>query len=91
MNRQTLKTAALAAGLLLAFAGIAQESEDTGEAAATAQAPPVDEGLAEEDAAVQEVLDETDDIVYREDEGSEDFIPSQAVSADQSIDYPIDI
>ena len=91
MSRQAIRTAALAAGLLLAFAGIAQESDDAEDAATAAEAPPVDEALAEEDAAVQEVLEETDDIVYREDEGSEDFIPSQGVSADQSIDYPIDI
>ena len=91
MNKQAMKTVALAVGLVLAFTGIAQEADDTEDAAAVAEAPPSDEALAEEDAAVQEVLDETDDIVYREDEGSEDFIPSQGVSADQSIDYPVDI
>lgn len=91
MNRQALSMAALAAGLLLALAGIAQESEGTGDAAAEAEAAPSETSMAEEDAAVEEVLSDTDDIVYREDEGSEDFIPSQEVSADQSIDYPIDI
>lgn len=91
MNSQALKAAALAAGLLLALAGIAQDSDESDDAGAATEAAPSDETLAEEDAAVQEVLEETDDIVYREDEGSEDFIPSQGVSADQSIDYPIDI
>ena len=91
MGRQVWKAVALAAGLAVALAVIAQETDDTDEAAATTAPAPDDPSLAEEDAAVEEVLSETDDLVYREDEDSEDFIPSQAVSADQSIDYPIDI
>lgn len=43
--------------------------------------------LAAEDAAVEDVLSEAE-LIYRDDG---DFIPSEQVSADQSLDYPIDI
>ncbi|MEM7610459.1 MAG: hypothetical protein AAF270_02195 [Pseudomonadota bacterium] len=52
--------------------------------------PTVDEDLSAEDAAVQEVLSEAE-LIYRENDGDEDFIPTEQASADQSLDYPIDI
>ena len=48
-----------------------------------------DDDLAAEDAAVQEVLKDAELIYSDDDDG--DFIPTEAVSADQSIDYPVDI
>lgn len=90
---------ALVLGVSLAAAGIAQQSDDaaeveantsSGETQTAPEAPTEEDVIAAEDAAVDEVLSETD-LVYEEDKGSEDFIPSQQVSADQSLDYPIDI
>ena len=64
------------------------------EAEATAQqGAPVageEDRIAAEDAAVEEVLSEAE-LIYRDDEENGDFVPSESVSADQSLDYPIDI
>ena len=94
------KALALAALLMLWAAQPAQAQQsqaDESQADETsAEAAPVGEGapmaseedeLAAEDAAVDDVLSEAE-LIYR-DEG--DFIPSEQVSADQSLDYPIDI
>ena len=92
MNRNTTLWPAVALGLALAAASGAQQSDDApADAAAEAAAEPVDdETLAAEDAAVDEVLADAE-LVYEEDEDTGDFIPSEQVSADQSLDYPIDI
>ncbi|MEL6950554.1 MAG: hypothetical protein AAGM16_10635 [Pseudomonadota bacterium] len=90
---------ALILGVSLAAAGIAQQSDDSdtpettteGEQAAEGTDGPTEqEVLDAEDAAVDEILEDAE-LIYKEDEDSEDFIPSQQVSADQSLDYPIDI
>lgn len=100
MTRYRRAAMALALGVSLAAAGIAQQADDGAEAdagdtdssetEAPPEAPTEDDVIAAEDAAVDEVLAESD-LVYEEDEDSKDFIPSQQVSADQSLDYPIDI
>jgi hypothetical protein len=51
---------------------------------------PVDDERAAEDAAVEQVLEDAE-LIYGEDEEADDFIPSQQVSADQLLDYPVDI
>ena len=84
---------AVCLGLSLAAAVTAQQADDTSgadAAAETAAEPTDDDTLAAEDAAVDEVLSDAE-LVYEEDEDTGDFIPSQQVSADQSLDYPIDI
>lgn len=87
---------ALFLGVSLAAAGIAQQSEEsdapetTAEGESSTEAPTEQEVLDAESAAVDEILDDAE-LIYKEDEDSEDFIPSQQVSADQSLDYPIDI
>ena len=78
---------ALLIGAWLTATVVAQQSDD----AAPPSAEETAAAIEAEDAEVEAVLSETDDIVYREDEGDEDFIPSQEVSSDQSLDYPIDI
>ncbi len=70
--------------------------KDTAEAAGdeiSAEGAPMaseEDVLAAEDAAVDEVLTEAE-LIYRDDGEDGDFIPSEQVSADQSLDYPIDI
>ncbi|MEO0615996.1 MAG: hypothetical protein AAFY69_07650 [Pseudomonadota bacterium] len=90
---------ALILGVSLAAVGIAQQSDesDTSETTAeeaqateSADGPTEQEVLDAEGAAVDEILEDAE-LIYKEDEDSEDFIPSQQVSADQSLDYPIDI
>lgn len=90
---------ALFLGVSLAAVGIAQQSDesDTSETTAedaqateSADGPTEQEVLDAEGAAVDEILEDAE-LIYKEDEDSEDFIPSQQVSADQSLDYPIDI
>lgn len=90
---------ALFLGVSLAAAGIAQQSEESDPPETTTEAesstedteaPTEQEVLDAESAAVDEILDDAE-LIYKEDEDSEDFIPSQQVSADQSLDYPIDI
>ncbi|MEO0576022.1 MAG: hypothetical protein AAF004_11200 [Pseudomonadota bacterium] len=69
----------------------ATPAEPSSETAAT-EAPAAvedEEALAAEDAEVEQVLKDAE-LIYKDDDDG-DFIPSQAVSADQSIDYPIDI
>ena len=95
MTRRQRAMLALIAGLSLAMAGVAQQSDDAAESGDAAQeaapeAPTEADVQAAEDAAVEEVLSDAE-LIYEEDEDSEDFIPSQQVSADQSLDYPIDI
>ncbi|MEO1593884.1 MAG: hypothetical protein AAFS02_01415 [Pseudomonadota bacterium] len=90
---------ALILGVSLTAVGIAQQSDesDTSEntaeeaqATESADGPTEQEVLDAEGAAVDEILEDAE-LIYKEDEDSEDFIPSQQVSADQSLDYPIDI
>ncbi|MEO0346802.1 MAG: hypothetical protein AAF229_11145 [Pseudomonadota bacterium] len=90
---------ALFLGVSLAAAGIAQQSDESDAPETTTEGEPSTEGseaptekdvLDAESAAVDEILDDAE-LIYKEDEDSEDFIPSQQVSADQSLDYPIDI
>ncbi|MEL6447262.1 MAG: hypothetical protein AAFQ62_04865 [Pseudomonadota bacterium] len=90
---------ALILGVSLAAVGIAQQSDDSDtpetsaeseQATEVADGPTEQEVLEAEDAAVDEILQDAE-LIYKEDEDSEDFIPSQQVSADQSLDYPIDI
>ena len=84
---------------LAALAGIAlgqvSTTDDQPTTEAAAEAPPIEESTAEEDAelaaedaAVDQVLKDAE-LIYGDDD--EDFIPSQNVSADQSLDYPVDI
>lgn len=69
----------------------AQPSTESDSASVPQSSPAAenDEGLAAEDAEVDKVLKDAE-LIYQDDDDG-DFIPSQAVSADQSIDYPIDI
>ncbi|MEM9171423.1 MAG: hypothetical protein AAGA84_01835 [Pseudomonadota bacterium] len=76
---------AVASLQLLNSAG-AQQGEQT-EAAATAEDNTERSTRDAEDAEVEAVLKDAE-LVY---ENDDDFIPSQQVSADQSIDFPIDI
>lgn len=83
--------AALTGGISLAQS-VGDESADpppASESAAPAAAETDEDAeLAAEDAAVDQVLSDAE-LIYEDDES--DFTPSQQVSADQSLDYPIDI
>ncbi|MEL7297467.1 MAG: hypothetical protein AAGJ86_07370 [Pseudomonadota bacterium] len=82
---------------LAALAGMALGQVSTTDDQPTSEdaAPPIEESTAEEDAelaaedaAVDQVLKDAE-LIYGDDD--KDFIPSQNVSADQSLDYPVDI
>lgn len=64
-----------------------QEADEETVAADTAAQSAEDAKREAEDKAVQDVLDEAA-IIYEDDDT---FTPTQEVSADQSLDYPIDI
>ncbi|MEN7343781.1 MAG: hypothetical protein AAAFM81_12600 [Pseudomonadota bacterium] len=62
--------------------------DDSGASNDDSAATEDDAGLAAEDAEVEKVLSDAELIYGDEDD---DFIPSKNVSADQSLDYPVDI
>ena len=71
------------AALLLMTVALAQQDET----APTNQETTPESELEAEDAEVEDVLRDAE-LIYEDDD---DFIPSQSVSADQSIEYPVDI
>ena len=75
--------------LFLASVSLSQNAEDPGdtEADATEVSETNDAGDASEEED-DSYLDEED---YGLDEDEDDFIPSQEVSADQSLPFPVDI
>lgn len=87
--KMTLWIASLIAAAFcgLSFAQVSETDETNTSTESSASAD--EEALAEEEAAVAEVLSDAE-LIYEDDEDS-DFIPSQRVTADQSLDYPIDI
>lgn len=64
-----------------------QEADEDAVAADSAAQSAEDTQREAEDKAVQDVLDEAA-VIYEDDDT---FTPTQEVSADQSLDYPIDI
>ena len=88
----------LVAGAITVLPVIAQEeSPAASEAPAAEDAAPISaeaakeaEELAAEDAAVDEVLAESE-LIYEDERENPDFVPTRDVSADQSVDFPVDI
>lgn len=70
-------------------AGAQQDDAPPADEAAPTEVEADDERAAE-DAAVEAVLEDAE-LIYGEDEETDDFVPSQEVSADQLLDYPVDI
>lgn len=76
--------------LLMALSGIAsaQDDADSGQDPAAADAT-VAEANADQQGDENSAEDE-DELPYPE-EDSDDFIPSEEISADQSVPFPVDI
>ena len=73
----------------IAIAQVTSGEGDAGDESAAAETAANDDAeLAAEDAEVEKVLSDAELIYGDEDD---DFIPSKNVSADQSLDYPVDI
>ena len=73
--------------LFLASASWSQDAEEPGDADAEAS----DTTEASEANAAEEDDSELDEQGYAGEEEEDDFIPSQEVSADQSLAFPVDI
>jgi hypothetical protein len=72
--------------LFLASASWPQEAEEPGDTEAA-----VDDATEAADATEDEDDSDLDEQGYGTEEEEDDFIPSQEVSADQSVAFPVDI
>lgn len=86
-------------GLLLAAAGIGgraiaqDEPADEAPASQPAPAPGESDSPEEDDERLAEIVgaDEESESGEYEQEEDDDFVPTQEVSADQSVNFPVDI
>ncbi|MEM8547412.1 MAG: hypothetical protein AAGF46_04525 [Pseudomonadota bacterium] len=75
------------AALLLMTVALAQQEETAPVNETAAEAAADESTLEAEDAEVDDILRDVE-LIYKDED---DFTPSQSISADQSVEYPVDI